>query len=78
MIALDALHQLPLKEKLFVMEALWEDLSQAGADQPLPPWDQEILEEREAQITAGTAQFTDWEVAKQKILAAVNITSLTR
>jgi hypothetical protein len=71
MIALDALHQLPLKEKLFVMEALWEDLSQAGAELPLPPWHQEILEEREAQITAGTAQFTDWEVAKQEIPAAV-------
>jgi hypothetical protein len=41
----------------------------AGAALPQPPWHQEILEKREAQITAGTAQFTDWEVAKQEILA---------
>ena len=38
---------------------------------PLPPWHQEILEEREAQIAAGPAWFTDWEVAKQEIIAAV-------
>jgi len=53
------------------MEALWVDLSQAGANLELPPWHQEILEEREAQISAGTARFSDWEVAKQEILAAV-------
>lgn len=71
MIALDTLHQLPLKEKLFVMEALWDDLSQAGGDLPVPQWHQDILDEREAQIAAGTAKFVDWEAAKQEIRAAV-------
>ena len=71
MITLDTLHQLPLKEKLFVMEALWDDLSQAGSGLPVPQWHQEVLDEREAQIEAGSAKFIDWEVAKREILAAV-------
>lgn len=71
MIALDTLHQLPLKEKLFIMEALWDDLSQAGDELPVPTWHQEVLDERESQITAGTAKFIDWEAAKREILAAV-------
>ena len=71
MIALDTLHELPLKEKLFVMEALWDDLSQAGHDLPVPQWHQEMLDEREAQTAAGTARFVDWETAKQEIRAAV-------
>ena len=71
MIALDSLHQLPLKEKLFVMEALWDDLSQTEAGLPVPQWHQDILDEREVQIAAGTAKFSDWEIAKQEIRAAV-------
>ena len=71
MIALDALHQLPLKEKLFVMEALWDDLSQTEAGLPVPHWHQETLDEREAAITAGTAKFIDWELAKREILEVV-------
>ena len=71
MIALDTLHQLPLKEKLFVMEALWDDLSQTEAGLPVPQWHRDVLDERESQIAAGTAKFIDWEAAKQEILAAV-------
>ena len=71
MIAFDDIHQLPLKEKLFMMEALWDDLSQAGDALPVPQWHQDLLDERESQIAAGTAKFIDWEVAKQEILQAV-------
>ena len=71
MIALDTLHQLPLKEKLFVMEALWDDLSQTEAGLPVPQWHQDVLDERESQIANGAAEFIDWQTAKQEILAAV-------
>lgn len=71
MIALDTLHQLPLKEKLFVMEALWDDLSQTEDSLPMPQWHKDVLDERESQIAAGTAKFIDWEYAKKEILAAV-------
>jgi hypothetical protein len=71
MIALDALHQLPLKEKLFVMEALWDDLSQTEEAVDVPQWHKDTLDEREAAIAAGIAKFIDWDDAKQEILAAV-------
>ena len=71
MIALDALHQLPLKEKLLVMEALWSDLSQSEDQLPVPQWHRDILDERESAVANGTAGFIDWEVAKQDILSAM-------
>lgn len=71
MIALDALHELPLKEKLFVMEALWDDLSHASSGIPVPQWHQEVLDERETQVAEGTAKFIEWEIAKREILEAV-------
>ena len=71
MIALDELHQLPLEEKLVVMEALWDDLSKIQDAVPVPQWHQDTLDEREAAIAAGTAKFIDWEDAKREILEAV-------
>ena len=71
MIALDTLHQLPLKEKLFVMEALWDELSKHESESPVPQWHRDVLDERETQIGAGTAKFIDWEVARQEIRSAV-------
>lgn len=60
MIALDALHQLPFKERLLVMEALWEGLSPAASGLPVPQWQQEVLDEREARVAEGTARYIDW------------------
>lgn len=71
MITLDGLHQMPLKEKLFVMEALWDDISGTPADLPVPQWQQDLLDEREVGIADGTAKFIDWEDAKREILEAV-------
>ena len=71
MIALAELHQMPLREKLFVMEALWEDLSSRDGDVEVPQWHKNILNEREELIAQGKAQFMDWEVAKGQIADAV-------
>ena len=71
MIALDVVHQLPLQERLSVMEGLWADLSRAAAGLPVPQWQQEVLDERETQTAAGTARYIDWEVAKLEIWEAV-------
>lgn len=71
MISLQALHELPLREKLFVMEALWDDLSAAEADLEVPAWQKEVLDVREEAIESGKAKFIDWETAKADILTAV-------
>lgn len=71
MISLQALHELPLREKLFVMEALWDDLSAAEADLEVPAWQKEVLDVREEAIESGKAKFIDWDTAKADILKAV-------
>ena len=61
------LKQMTVEEKLQVMEAIWEDLSQR-ADQIKPPdWHGDVLAEREAAIARGETQFEDWETAREKI-----------
>lgn len=62
---------MPLKEKLFLMEALWDDISTAEADLSVPQWQQSLLDEREAAVASGTAKFIDWEDAKREILETV-------
>ncbi len=71
MISLQSLHALPLKEKLSVMEALWDDISAAESELEVPVWQKEILDVREESVAAGTARFIDWEDAKKEILEAV-------
>jgi putative addiction module component (TIGR02574 family) len=71
MISLQTLHELPLKEKLFIMEALWDDLSSQVAAVDVPDWQKELLDDREASIASGKARFIDWEDAKKEILEAV-------
>ena len=55
MISLQALHDLPLREKLFVMEALWDDLSATASDLEVPAWQKEVLDEREEALAGGPA-----------------------
>jgi hypothetical protein len=38
MIAMDEIHQLSLREKLFVMEAIWDDISRAEQNLEVPQW----------------------------------------
>jgi hypothetical protein len=71
MISLQALHELPLREKLFVMEALLDDLSATESDLEVHAWQKEVLDLREEALAAGTAKFIDWEDAKKEILEAV-------
>ena len=67
MIALEEIHQLPLREKLLVMEAIWEDLSREEQNLEVPQWHKELLDERERLLAEGKAQFVDWEEAKRRL-----------
>ena len=67
MIALEQIHQLPLREKLLVMEAIWDDLSREEQNVEVPQWHKELLDERERLLVEGKAQFLDWEDAKRQI-----------
>ena len=71
MIALEQIHQLPLHEKLLVMEAIWDDISRHEENVEVPQWHKETLDERERLVAEGKAQFIDWEQAKRQINEAI-------
>jgi hypothetical protein len=61
------LHEMTVREKLAVMESLWEDLSRSPEDIESPEWHGKILDERRRRVDEGTANFVDWETAKADI-----------
>ena len=71
MIALKEIYALSREEKLFLMEALWEDFSRDPEQVEVPQWHLDILREREEAFQRGEDELIDWEVAKQQISAAI-------
>lgn len=65
-------HQLPLNEKLQIMEAIWEDLCRNAENFESPEWHREVLEERQKLIDSGQAKFLDWEQAKADVRKRVS------
>ena len=59
------IHQLPLSEKLQIMEAIWEDLRAQAGELPVPDWHKELLDERLKAVAEGRAEILDWEDAKR-------------
>ena len=46
MVALEEIHQLPFREKLQVMEAIWDDICREEQHLDVPDWHKELLDER--------------------------------
>lgn len=72
MTALAELRELPLHEKLRMMEALWDEIAPLEAELEVPQWHKDILDERERLVQEGKATFIEWETAKQQIKDAVS------
>jgi putative addiction module component (TIGR02574 family) len=72
MIALAEIQQLPLREKLMVMEALWESIARDEDRLEVSQWHKDILDEREKLAQEGRAKFIDWEAAKQQVRDATS------
>ena len=70
MTALEQIHQMPLREKLLVMEAIWNDICREEQNLEVPQWHKDILDERERMVADGKTQFIDWEDAKKQIKEA--------
>lgn len=71
MIALEQIHQMPFREKLLMMEAIWDDISREEQNLDVPQWHKDILDERERLVAEGKAQFLEWEDAKRQIKKAI-------
>ena len=61
------LSQMTREEKLQAMEALWDDLSRNSESLESPTWHEDVLREREEQLSTGEASFIDWDQAKADI-----------
>ena len=58
------IRQLPLHEKLQIMEALWEDL-RSNADAVLvPDWQKNLLDARRKAVLEGKEKVLDWDEVK--------------
>ncbi len=62
-----AIKQLSREEKLQVMEALWEDLSQEDHSIESPAWHELQLQETEQKVQSGTEDILDWPDAKKEL-----------
>lgn len=65
-------HEMSLRDKLELMEALWDDLSRSPDTLPSPEWHKEVLDERRQRIESGEETFSDWESAKRDIRTRVS------
>jgi hypothetical protein len=61
------LNEMTIREKLAMMETLWDELSNTPGAIESPDWHAAILEERQKKIDDGTARFKDWKTAKSDI-----------
>ena len=58
------IHQLPLSEKLQIMEAIWDDLRATAEKSPVLEWHKELLDARDAAVANGREQVLDWDDVK--------------
>ena len=61
------IHQLPLSEKLQIMEAIWEDLRARAEELPVPDWHKELLDDRQKAVVEGREKVLDWDEAKRSL-----------
>lgn len=64
------LMELPVQEKLMLMEALWDSLcTQSAGALTSPAWHGEVLDERLRRLASGKESVSDWPEARERIRA---------
>ena len=67
MITNQEIQKMPLKEKLRVMEVIWDDLSRSSNKFKSPGWHRDVLEETKKRVERGQEEMMDWEGAKERL-----------
>ena len=60
------LHKLSVKEKIKVVQALWDDIAIEQSIEDLSPEHKSILDKRIQKIDAGVGQFKSWAEVQKK------------
>jgi putative addiction module component (TIGR02574 family) len=58
------IRQLPLNEKLQLMEALWEDLRAHAQETSVPEWQKKLLDARRKAVEDGQEAILEWDQVK--------------
>ena len=61
--------ELPVAEKLRLMEQLWDALHAQAESAIVPAWHQNVLAQRLQRLDGGTETVTPWAQAKERIRA---------
>lgn len=67
MITEKEIKEMPMDQKLRLIEALWDDIGRHDQDYDSPRWHQEALESTEERRRAGLEEPIDWEAAKERL-----------
>ena len=67
MIAQAEIRQLPLAEKIALLEAVWTELSADPEQVEIPQWHKDLLDERQRAVEEGRVAVLDWDEAKRQI-----------
>lgn len=62
---MDELHKLPVKDKIKVVQALWDDIATEQSIDALPAEHKRILQERLNKIDSGNATFSSLTEVKE-------------
>jgi len=58
---------LPVAEKLKLMETLWDSLCKSASGIESPDWHRDVLAERMRRIDGGADSVSSWQEAKERI-----------
>ena len=61
----ESIKNLPLLEKIGIMEQIWSELSKNAADFDPPSWHLAELEETERRVESGEDYFENWETVRR-------------
>jgi putative addiction module component (TIGR02574 family) len=61
------IRNLPLNEKLQIMEAIWEDLRSRAEAVPVPDWHKKLLDARRKAVDEGREGVFDWDEVKKSL-----------
>lgn len=65
--SLAEVRNLPIREKLQILEAIWEDFSTRVNEMSVSPVVQDLLDKRIERLQEGSTEVHDWDVVKFSI-----------
>jgi putative addiction module component (TIGR02574 family) len=63
----DEIKNLPIEQKIQIMEVLWEDLRERFERFEISEQQKKLLDERRKRVRTGQAQLLDWDSVKASI-----------